>query len=81
VLEAIAGVPLAPAALRAALTGCLADGDARSTRTSRNRAGGLFRDDEVYVHRDGDADPCVSSWLCTARATVGVASRVSRLRE
>ena len=58
VLEAIAGVPLAPALLRTTLTGCLADGE---TRTAANQPEPHWRvfpgGDEVYLHRDGDADP------------------------
>jgi hypothetical protein len=58
VLEAIAGVPLAPAALRAALTGCLADGDARSTASQPEPRWRVFPgNEEVYLHRDRDADP------------------------
>jgi hypothetical protein len=58
VLEAIAGVPLAPAALRAALTGCLADGDARSTANQPEPRWRVFPgNEEVYLHRDRDADP------------------------
>lgn len=58
VLEAIAGVPLAPAALRAALTGCLADGDARTNANQPDARWRVFPgDDEVYLHRDRDADP------------------------
>jgi hypothetical protein len=58
VLEAIAGVPLAPAGLRAALTGCVADGDARTRATQPDARWRVFSgDDELYVHRDRDADP------------------------
>jgi hypothetical protein len=58
VLEAIAGVPLAPAGLRATLTGCLADSDVRSRVTQPDIRWRVFPgDDELYVYRDRDADP------------------------
>ncbi len=58
VLEAIAGVPLAPAGLRATLTGCVADGEARTDATQLGRTlACLSGDDELYLHRDRDADP------------------------
>jgi hypothetical protein len=58
VLEAIAGVPLAPAGLRATLTGCVADGETRTNATQPDEHWRVFPgDDELYLHRDRDADP------------------------
>jgi hypothetical protein len=58
VLEAIAGVPLAPAALRAALTGCLADGEARTNALQPDARWRVFPgNEEVYLRRDRNADP------------------------
>jgi hypothetical protein len=58
VLEAIAGVPLAPAGLRATLTGCIGDGDLRTAATQPDARWRVFPgDDELFLHRDGDADP------------------------
>jgi hypothetical protein len=58
VLEAIAGVPLAPAALRAAVTGCLESTEPRTTATQPSALWRIFPGDpEAYVHRDRDADP------------------------
>ena len=58
VLEAIAGVPLAPAALRATLTGCLAGGDSRTMANQPDARWRVFPgDDEVYLYRDRDDDP------------------------
>jgi len=58
VLEAIAGVPLAPAALRAALSGCLPEGESPIDATQPDPRWRVFPgSDEVYLHRDRDADP------------------------
>jgi hypothetical protein len=58
VLEAIAGVPLAPAGLRATLTGCVADGEVRTNATQPDAHWRIFPgDDELYLHRERDADP------------------------
>jgi hypothetical protein len=58
VLEAIAGVPLAPAGLRTTLTGCAADGDTRTTAAQPDEHWRVVAGaDELYLHRDRDADP------------------------
>jgi hypothetical protein len=58
VLEAIAGVPLAPAGLRDTLTGCIADGEARTNATAPDPHWRIFPgDEELYLHREGDQDP------------------------
>jgi hypothetical protein len=58
VLEAIAGVPLSPDGLRMVLTGCAADGDARRRATAPDSRWRVFPgSDELYVHRDREADP------------------------
>jgi hypothetical protein len=58
VIEAIAGVPLSPAALRTTLTGCLADTDTRSAATEPDAHWRVFAGvDELYLHRERDADP------------------------
>lgn len=58
VLEAIAGVPLAPVGLRETLTGCVANGDGRASATAPDPQWRVFPgDDELYVHRDRDQDP------------------------
>jgi hypothetical protein len=57
VLEAIAGVPLAPVGLRETLTGCILDG-ARTNATAPDPHWRIFPgDDQLYVHRDRDEDP------------------------
>jgi hypothetical protein len=57
VLEAIAGVPLAPAGLRETLTGCIVNGEARTNATAPDSHWRVFPgDDELYVHRDRDED-------------------------
>jgi hypothetical protein len=57
VLEAIAGVPLAPAGLRETLTGCIVDGEARTNATAPDSHWRVFPgDEELYVHRDRDED-------------------------
>src|SRR5262249_43764192 len=58
VLEAIAGVPLAPALLRTTLTGCLADGETRNAANQPEPRWRVFPGgNELYLRRDGDADP------------------------
>jgi len=58
VLEAIAGVPLSPAALRTTLTGCVADTGSRTTATQPDARWRVFPgEDELYLRRDGDAAP------------------------
>jgi hypothetical protein len=57
VLEAIAGVPLGPAVLRRALTGCAED----AARTTGEQLGDRWRripgSEELYVYRERPADP------------------------
>jgi outer membrane lipoprotein-sorting protein len=58
VLEAIAGVPLAPAGLRATLTGCLLDDAAQGPATQPDARWRVFPgNEEAYVHRDRETDP------------------------
>jgi hypothetical protein len=58
VLEAIAGVPLTPSDLRAALTGCAEDVDARSVQRLDDRWREVRSPSQVvYLHRERDADP------------------------
>jgi hypothetical protein len=57
VLEAVAGVPLTPPDLRAALTGCAAVADPGVARRLDDRWRVISGADELYLHRDGDADP------------------------
>jgi hypothetical protein len=58
VLEAIAGVPLAPVGLRETLTGCVVSADARTNANAPDSHWRVFPgDDELYVHRDRDEDP------------------------
>src|SRR4029078_4137815 len=55
--EAVAGVPLGPASLRAAVTGCAE----RADTTSARRLGDLWRvipgPEELYLHRDTATAP------------------------
>ena len=58
VLEAIAGVPLTPAALRDTLTGCVTDGAPRNAATQPEARWRVFPgSEELYLFRDRDADP------------------------
>ena len=58
VLEAIAGVPLAPAGLRTTLTGCDADGSAHQQATQPDPRWRVFSgDDELYLRRELDGVP------------------------
>jgi hypothetical protein len=57
VLGAVAGVPLAPADLRAALTGCATRADPGAARRLDDRWRVIPGADELFFHRDRDADP------------------------
>jgi hypothetical protein len=58
VLEAIAGVPLDPAGLRATLTGCTAGTDTRTNATQPDERWRVVTGaEELYLHREHDADP------------------------
>lgn len=58
VLEAIAGVPLTPSDLRAALTGCAGNVDAGSVQRLDDRWREVRGPGQaVYLHRERDADP------------------------
>jgi hypothetical protein len=57
VLEAIAGVPLGPADLRAALTGCALAVDSKAARRLDDRWRVVPGHDELYLRRERDADP------------------------